>query len=200
MRSLGFGALAVGLLVQSCLTSAQSNFSRVDLRSQFTILDECNCPSCFNCRNPSDTCKQFATCDQFNGKCSCPPGFGGDDCSEPLCGALPDGSQRAPRPPDQRDCDCKDGWEGINCNLCKTNDACDALMPENEDGLREGGVCYTGDLVVRENYQMCKVTNKQILGMLGEQVPEVTFSCEASNKTCNFQCKPLLDQDGFSNR
>ena len=81
--------------------------------------------------------------------------------------------------------------------MCKTDDACDALMPENpESGLHEGGICYKGDLVVKENYQMCKVTNKQILVMLGEQIPEVTFSCEATNRTCNFQC--MLDRPHIS--
>ena len=193
MRSLTFSLVVLGFLGQSCLAGADSNCSRIDLNPSFSVFDDRppGCPSCFNCLNPSDKCQQFASCNKFNGKCSCPPGFGGDDCSEPLCGALPDGDNREPRKPDQKTCDCKDGWEGINCNLCKTDDACNALMPENDDGVREGGVCYKGDLVVKENYQMCKVTNEQILGLLGDQIPEVTFSCEASDRTCSFQCETV---------
>jgi hypothetical protein len=37
----------------------------------------------FNCLLPSFECMQFATCDKYNGKCACPPGFGKEDCSEP---------------------------------------------------------------------------------------------------------------------
>lgn len=105
------------------------------------------------------------------------------DCSEPLCGSLADGSNRLPRGEEQT-CQCREGWEGINCNVCKTNDACNALMPEGE-----GGVCYREGLVVNENYQMCDVTNKKILDQLKEQKPQVTFSCNAQREECNFQCE-----------
>ena len=82
-------------------------------------------------------------------------------------------------------CVCKEGWEGINCNVCSTDRACDALMPEGE-----GGVCYKQSVVVKENYQMCDVTNKKIIDQLGpDQKPQVTFSCNAEDETCNFQCK-----------
>lgn len=32
---------------------------------------------------PAFSCKQFAKCNEYNGRCECPAGFGGDDCSEP---------------------------------------------------------------------------------------------------------------------
>ncbi|KAL1858602.1 FAD-dependent urate hydroxylase [Paecilomyces lecythidis] len=51
----------------------------------------------------------------------------------------------------------------------------------------EGGVCYKQGLVVNENYQMCDVTNRKILDQLKEQKPQVTFSCETEEHTCNFQ-------------
>ncbi|MCJ1471917.1 hypothetical protein MMC13_000558 [Lambiella insularis] len=56
-------------------------------------------------------------------------------------------------------------------------------MPEGD-----GGVCYKQAIVVKENYQICDVTNKKIVDQLGpDQKPQVTFSCNADEETCNFQ-------------
>jgi hypothetical protein len=57
------------------------------------------------------------------------------------------------------------------------------MMPDGE-----GGVCYTQGLVVKENHQMCDVTNRKILDQLKERKPQVTFSCKDEDETCNFQC------------
>lgn len=141
------------------------------------------CPPCFNCNLEDFQCQQFAECSKANGKCNCPPGFGGEDCSEPLCGSLPDGRNRAPRG-GEKPCTCKDGWEGINCNVCTTNDACNALMPEGE-----GGVCYKEGQLVNENFQICDITNRKILDTLKDQKPQATFSCNRESRECNFQCK-----------
>lgn len=35
-----------------------------------------------------------------------------------MCGSLADGKQRFPREGD--DCECKDGWAGLNCNRKST--------------------------------------------------------------------------------
>ncbi|PGH01070.1 hypothetical protein AJ79_08040 [Helicocarpus griseus UAMH5409] len=168
----------------SWLASAFSNYSDTSpyLSSGLSLRGDRppECPPCFNCELEAFQCHQFAPCNKYNGKCECPPGFGGDDCTIPLCGALPDGKSRTPRK--GKYCDCTDGWEGVNCNVCKTNDACNAMMPE-----KEGGVCYKDGVTVKENYQMCAVTNRKIVDMLGDQKPEVTFSCKAEDATCNFQ-------------
>lgn len=42
-----------------------------------------DCPPCFNCMLPGFECLHFANCSEYNGKCNCPPGFGGDDCRQP---------------------------------------------------------------------------------------------------------------------
>jgi hypothetical protein len=53
----------------------------------------------------------------------------------------------------------------------------------------DGGVCYTGGEVVKQNHQMCDVTNKAIRKLLGEQVPQVTFTCDKEAGECDFQCE-----------
>lgn len=98
-----------------------------------------------------------------------------------MCGSLADGNDRPMRDGDY--CECDEGWSGINCNVCKTNQACNKLMPENT-----GGVCYQNGDVVNENYQMCDVTNVKIVEILDGKRPQVTFSCNAGDKTCDFQC------------
>lgn len=152
-----------------------------DLATQaFQLERPDQCPPCFNCLLPAFQCKQFAKCNEFNGGCLCPPGFGGNDCLEPVCGSLADGERRHVRT--GKDCDCKDGWSGLNCNVCETDSACAPLMP---DGVN--GTCYKGGLVVHENFQMCDVTNRKILDQLKDKKPQITFSCQAEEKTCNFQ-------------
>ncbi|KAG9237451.1 putative ATP-dependent permease [Amylocarpus encephaloides] len=79
-------------------------------------------------------------------------------------------------------CACEDGWGGINCNVCQTDKACDALMPD-----KTGGVCYQNGEVVKENYQMCDVTNRKIVDVLDPRKPQVTFTCNAEEATCDFQ-------------
>jgi hypothetical protein len=84
-------------------------------------------------------------------------------------------------------CECNEGWTGINCNVCTTNKACNALMPEST-----GGVCYQNGEVVHENYQMCDVTNRKIVDILDGRRPQVTFTCNAEDATCAFECKCCL--------
>lgn len=140
------------------------------------------CPPCFNCNLEDFVCHQFANCSASNGRCVCPPGFGGEDCSTPTCGSLAD-KERPPREGDR--CECKDGWGGINCNVCLTDDACHPLVT---GGAEVSPVCYKEGLVVKQNFQQCAVTNKKVVEMLKDKKPEVTFSCNAPIEQCNFQC------------
>ena len=72
------------------------------------------CPPCFNCMLPSFSCLQYGTCNEYDGQCLCPDGYGGLDCSKPLDGSLADGKDRYPR--EGNVTHCKDGWTGLTCN------------------------------------------------------------------------------------
>lgn len=186
MRVSSLASLLLAFSISPWTVSAYRNLTTSTLvQDPFSLLDDrpdgCPpCPRCFDCHYEEFACTQFAECSQYNGKCSCPSGFGGDDCAEPVCGSLADGKRRSPR--EGQYCDCRDGWEGINCNVCDTNQACNAMTPEGE-----GGVCYKQGVVVKENYQMCNITNRKILDQLKEKKPQATFSCNAEYQTCNFQ-------------
>lgn len=188
MRRRAWAASVLPYLFLASTAGASSymthaNYSSASLTpSYFSIYGDRpgDCPPCFNCNLEDFQCHQFANCTKSSGKCQCPPGFGGEDCSEPLCGSLADGKDRLPR--QGQYCDCGEGWEGINCNVCKSNHACNALMPEGD-----GGVCYRQGLVVNENFQMCNITNRKILDQLKDQTPQATFSCNAARKECDFQ-------------
>lgn len=143
--------------------------------------DDGKCPPCFNCNLPNFECTQFSKCNAFTGMCECPDGFGGMDCSEPLCGSLSDGNSKRPVRGNET-CSCKPGWDGINCNICTKDSACDIFMPE---GLK--GTCYKSGLIVKKFHQMCDVTNKKIISVLDGKKPQATFSCNKTASTCNFQ-------------
>ncbi|KXS11308.1 hypothetical protein M427DRAFT_73054 [Gonapodya prolifera JEL478] len=141
------------------------------------------CPPCFNCHLPAFSCSHFAECSPFDGNCECPPGFGGNDCTSPLCNSLADGARRVPRPPDSRSCECSAGWSGINCNVCELDDVCSPLVPGGE-----GAVCYQGIRAIKEQYLMCDVTNTPIQKQLPpDQPPQVTVTYNATSGQGTFQ-------------
>ena len=89
--------------------------------------------------------------------------------------------------------------------VCKTDAACanfplrrapesssvlGGLLPgsDPESDLPIGNMtCYKGGETVFENHQICNVTNRKILDMLPDRPPEVTFSCNKDDETCQFQ-------------
>ncbi|KAG0672485.1 putative ATP-dependent permease [Maudiozyma exigua] len=142
------------------------------------------CPPCFNCMLPIFECKQFSTCNEFSGRCDCIEGFGGDDCSIPLCGSLEDDNNNRPqRSENDTSCLCEDGWGGINCNICEEDNVCDIFMPDES----VKGTCYKNGMIVNKLYQGCNVTNEKILQILNGKLPQATFSCDKKQDNCNFQ-------------
>ncbi|EFX05969.1 ABC transporter [Grosmannia clavigera kw1407] len=186
MASGRFSALAVGVFAASMagVVAASSNFTSLDaMQAQITLMSGFpkDCPPCFNCLTPSSTCGQYAECNSYDGTCVCPPGWAGTDCLKPLCGSLAGGYDR-PMRDEGSTCECDEGWTGINCNVCTEDLACNALME-----TKEGGVCYQKGDVIKNNYQMCDVTNRHILGMLDGKIPQVTFTCDRNSSECDFQ-------------
>lgn len=150
------------------------------------------CPPCFNCMLPLFTCKQFSSCNEYNGQCECMEGFGGQDCSLPVCGGLDmDNVQRPLRNTSNNNdtfteqCVCEEGWEGINCNLCTQDDVCQSFFDDPE--LKKGAVCNTNGMMVNKIFQACDVTNEKIIELLPNQKPQVSFHCDNSNNECYFQ-------------
>ncbi|KAI1432745.1 hypothetical protein GGR50DRAFT_560707 [Xylaria sp. CBS 124048] len=175
--------LALSVVTLLGVVAAQYNYTQTDmLRAQLALMGDRpgDCPPCFNCLLPAYECGQFANCNSYDGKCECPAGFGGDDCLQPTCGSLARGRNRPIRSGDT--CECDEGWTGINCNICTEDKACDALMDTGADG-----VCYQNGEVVKNNYQMCGVTNEKILSMLEGKIPEATFTCDKQSGFCDFQ-------------
>ncbi|KAI9294554.1 putative ABC transporter [Neoconidiobolus thromboides FSU 785] len=163
------------------VTSTQSQTHLSTSTSPLLTSIEDKCPPCFNCMLTDFKCYNYGVCNPNNGLCSCPIGFDGQDCTLPLCGALTDGEERKGREGNSS-CDCKPGWKGINCNLCNEDKVCDLMVPQ---GLN--GTCYKGGIVVKENHQVCKVTNEKIVEMLGSKKAMVTKSCNRKKESCNFQ-------------
>ncbi|KAG6000847.1 hypothetical protein E4U21_004948 [Claviceps maximensis] len=180
-KSYAFGAVfCVPLLATASKNLTYGNLDQLGSKLGFMDENTGTCPPCFNCLLPSHTCAQYAGCNEFNGKCDCPEGFGGDDCLKPLCGSLARGRDRPMR--SEGTCDCDEGWTGINCNVCTENQACNGLVDTGTSGI-----CYKNGEVVQHNHQSCRVTNKKITDLLDEKRPEVTFTCQKNEGTCDFQ-------------
>ncbi|PWN42701.1 hypothetical protein IE81DRAFT_119342 [Ceraceosorus guamensis] len=167
----------------------------------------CPEPSCFNCKLPKFNCAQFGDCRDYDGQCTCPVGFGGQDCLSPLCGSPIDGDRRFPKDEEDKNgkmCECAPGFFGLNCNVCvpPPGDA-NLTLPASSvnpcaefklggERLGENATCYTGGSTINQSFQECAVTNKKITDMLPGRPPRVTFSCQRREEDrdvedCNFQ-------------
>jgi hypothetical protein len=77
--------------------------------------------------------------------------------------------------------------------VCNKDSACVGFplaggISSDDPDIEVGNMtCYRGGETVFNNHQMCDVTNRKIIDMLPDRPPQVTFSCDSSDKTCAFQ-------------
>ena len=101
-----------------------------------------------------------------NGSCSCVLPWVGDDCAERVCMNSVGGSgihHIVPPSATTNFCnDCLPGFDGISCDMCTTDDVCEATA-----GV--GAVCsHSARPVTTDKSFICDVTNKAFLGPLGK--------------------------------
>ncbi|THH15110.1 hypothetical protein EW146_g5317 [Bondarzewia mesenterica] len=77
-------------------------------------------------------------------------------------------------------------------SVCQADDACKNFplaggVSSLDTDITANMTFYSGGETVFSNPQFCGVTNRKILDMLSDRPPQVTFSCDASDATCDFQ-------------
>jgi len=149
---------------------------------ELAVLAGASAHECFNC-NAGGECLHFGNCSEYTGLCECPPGFGGANCKQPVCGSLAQGDRRALRP-ENTTCVCSDGWDGVNCNMCSVDAACEPFMPGPDLGDAR---CYAGGVLVDRNFHSCTVTNRKVNDVLAGKHAEATFGCSRESASCDFQ-------------
>ncbi|PVG02199.1 hypothetical protein CPB86DRAFT_780630 [Serendipita vermifera] len=117
----------------------------------------------------------LAACDNYGvdigTACTCPPGFGGTDCSLPTCGGtIYDGPSRPTLQPqnglpygNSSECTCPDGWGGVGCNVCKSASACSSAYTSRFGDTLPGSsgdiTCSTSPKVYAVGQMSCTVNN-----------------------------------------
>jgi|ERR1700722_10105183 len=110
--------------------------------------------------------------------CACPPGLGGETCSQPACGGnIFQGTNRTLVPTSSSfpnitsaGCTCETGWIGTGCNVCQTASACQnaysavggnatagAVANATESSQNNTMVCNTQPQVYAASQMSCQV-------------------------------------------
>ncbi|KAI9311577.1 hypothetical protein BX666DRAFT_1996467 [Dichotomocladium elegans] len=139
------------------------------------------CPPCFNCQLPTDSCTNGGSCD-LSGACHCLAGWSGLDCAEPLCGSLyaPD---RPKRQGDQ--CACDDGWGGVNCNVCQNDQSCVSTKGTN-------ATCIKSAIGLKSMHAWCDTTNIPWIDNT-----HVSLQCDWETHECIFQFWKDLEEQFY---
>ncbi|CAH7681605.1 hypothetical protein PPACK8108_LOCUS14224 [Phakopsora pachyrhizi] len=157
--------------------------------------DDCPaCPECFNCQLPRFVCKQYGDCNEYDGQCKCPAGFGGQGCGRTVCGSLADGEKSYVRSENSTNCDCNEGWTGVNCNGSVEFFYCS--FEECNQSIQVG---YKGQPnITRQDCQknLCKcIPGKMLCGKSGrlEIKGPGKFSCLSDQQGCRIE-EPAMNQ------
>ncbi|ORZ36730.1 ABC-2 type transporter-domain-containing protein [Catenaria anguillulae PL171] len=139
------------------------------------------CPTCFTCA--SEGCLNFGEC-QPTGTCKCPAGLAGKDCGLAACNStnvLPE--LRSARP-DRSECQCDDGFAGINCNQCLRDEACvsNAGVPMNERRDGDRRVCNRTPRVYKKHQMQCEINAPLVKGTFPDLM-EVTLARNMDTKS-----------------
>lgn len=114
----------------------------------------------------------FGTC-AANSICSCPDGWGFQDCSKPLCGSLAQLNSSRPIVTDGTACQCTNDFDGPNCNVCQSDGAC-AFLPQSTIGT--ANVCNKSPVAWSDkHFTFCGVKNT-LLSAAYSGVPKVTLN------------------------
>ncbi|KAG5731247.1 hypothetical protein E4T56_gene9016, partial [Termitomyces sp. T112] len=75
--------LSITLAFAGNYTRRSWNNETYGISSFSSLIPPKDCPPCFNCLLPAFNCGQYGECNQYDGQCKCPPGWGGIDCLVP---------------------------------------------------------------------------------------------------------------------
>jgi len=141
----------------------------------------------------AQSCQNYGT--QNGSVCACPPGFGGNTCSQPSCGGnLFQGLNRTlvPAPLNNSTfpnttsagCSCQAGWIGTGCNVCQTTNACQiayaaatgtngtsasSVASSGQTGQNDTMVCNTKPQVYAAGEMSCDVIVRPFLLFLNQK-------------------------------
>ncbi|KAI9358337.1 hypothetical protein DFJ73DRAFT_957802 [Zopfochytrium polystomum] len=106
---------------------------------------------CYSCL--TNGCKNFGSCS--GPTCTCPPGFGGPDCSQPTCNSTTvSWYLRTVRSQDES-CTCDSGFTGPTCNVCKTKTACTAVLGSDAE-------CNSSPEPWQTNHGVCDISDTRL--------------------------------------
>merc|ERR1712080_70133 len=117
-------------------------------------------------------CSRHGRCNGVTGKCECDIGYGGTDCSQPVCPDCDNGDCG-----DDATCLCQIGFEGTTCSEKSCAEGCDS----------DGGKCNEGECFCPQG----------LIGLECETTQEVCPNGCSGNGVCDDLTKLCHCKEGF---